>query len=82
MNKLHIKKLYKNNKKINPYIISSAIFTLLILISLSLYKCDVISKESNEAIVSISSTIIFMDSLYYFKDKLKNIEFKQKILKK
>lgn len=85
MNKLHIKKLYKNNKNINPYIIVSSLFALLLITSLNLYKADVINKEINEAVVSISSTIIFMDGLYYFKDKLKNLEFnnsKPKTLKK
>ena len=68
---LRIKRVEKKNKKLRYYMRISAISILSMLISIILHNADILNEEINNAIASIGSTVVVMDTFYYFVDQLK-----------
>lgn len=66
-----IRRIERNNKRLSTYMTISLIALLSIFISVSLYKANVLNEEVNKAVISIGSTVVVMDTIYYFVDKLK-----------
>lgn len=68
---LRIRRIERNNKRLNSYMTISLIALLSIFASISLYNVNVLNEEVNNAVISIGSTVVVMDTIYYFVDKLK-----------
>ncbi len=68
---LRIRRIERNNKRLNSYMTISLIALLSIFASISLYNVNVLNEEVNKAVISIGSTVVVMDTIYYFVDKLK-----------
>jgi ABC-type phosphate transport system permease subunit len=75
--KYYLRRIEKENKKLNTYMCISGISILPIIISIVLYDTNLISKEIRDISFALGSTTLIADNVYYFLDKIKNLLYDQ-----
>lgn len=68
---MKVKKVIKNENKTDQYMITSGIAILSMILSAILNDNNLIKESIRQGIISVGSTIVVMDNVYYFIDKLK-----------
>lgn len=71
--KYYLRRIERENKKLNTYMCISGISILIIILSIVLSDLNLMSEGISNIIFVLGGTTLIADNVYYFLDKIKNL---------